>query len=541
MSTPAERRGGTPSFALSALMVCLAAVVPYLSTVDDYFVRDDFGVVQLLASKPATYFPRWFVSPWMDNIWRYVPDEIRPFPAVSYQLTALGGAASPVLHHLFNIALHAANGVLVLAMARVAAGLQAGAALLAALVFVLLPVQAESVAWITGRVDSMPAFFYIACFLVFVRWRPSGSSRLHLGSLALFFVALFTKQTTITMVGTLLMWDLLVGAGLRRVVAPRWLLSYAPFVAMTAGFLALRYALFGHMVREERLTPQVLVEFGRLVERHLAHVVVGDVTAAGVAWAVLAASVVAAAALMWRVEPVERRRIAGVLVYFGPVWWAIGVAPIAVAGYESPRHVYLASAGWAIVVGVLFQLVWAAGRPIWRRAAVAASTAIVAWYAVGLHHAVREWNETAAVSHRAVQDVRAAALASPAGSLLIAGVPTRSWEWAMPFSIRPPFTRLDLTKHVFIVTPWLLHCCRVQWLGDTRRVLQGWRQSGAAGRVLVMRWDEDTGALATIDDREYPPLRALASVLVDLTSRETLDEAIRRLVEELPERRARRP
>ena len=87
-----NRRNFVP---FAALVVCLGAVVPYVSTINNYFVRDDFGVVELLASKPATYFPRWFVSSWMDEIWGHVPDEVRPFPAVSYQLTAIGGAASP--------------------------------------------------------------------------------------------------------------------------------------------------------------------------------------------------------------------------------------------------------------------------------------------------------------------------------------------------------------------------------------------------------------------------------------------------------------
>ena len=98
----------------------------------------------------------------MDEIWGHVPDEVRPFPAVSYQLTALGGAASPFLHHVLNIALHAANGLVVLAIALRVARLSLPAATLAAAIFVLLPVHGESVAWITGRVDSMPALFYMA-------------------------------------------------------------------------------------------------------------------------------------------------------------------------------------------------------------------------------------------------------------------------------------------------------------------------------------------------------------------------------------------
>jgi hypothetical protein len=42
------------------------------------------------------------------------------------------------------------------------------------------------------------------------------------------------------------------------------------------------------------------------------------------------------------------------VLYFGPCWWFLGLIPLVVAGYESTRHVYLASAGWAIVLG----LVW---------------------------------------------------------------------------------------------------------------------------------------------------------------------------------------
>ena len=46
----------------------MAAVIAYVVTIDDYFVRDDFGVVQLLAQKPWSYFPRWFTGSWMDEI-----------------------------------------------------------------------------------------------------------------------------------------------------------------------------------------------------------------------------------------------------------------------------------------------------------------------------------------------------------------------------------------------------------------------------------------------------------------------------------------
>ena len=108
---------------LAVLLVLAAATLPYVPTLDNYFAQDDFGVVGLLASKPAFFFPRWFVVPWMENIWGYTPDELRPFVALTYQVAAQWNAGSPVPQHLVNVGLHAGNALLVLAIAERAAGL----------------------------------------------------------------------------------------------------------------------------------------------------------------------------------------------------------------------------------------------------------------------------------------------------------------------------------------------------------------------------------------------------------------------------------
>jgi hypothetical protein len=122
-------RGATAS----ALLVCFAAILAYARSIDNYFVQDDFGVVWLLGQKPWSYFPRWFVSTWMDDIWGYTPDEIRPFPALTYQIAAALTPGSPVADHGINIVLHAANGVLVLTLAHRVARLTLAAATIAAL------------------------------------------------------------------------------------------------------------------------------------------------------------------------------------------------------------------------------------------------------------------------------------------------------------------------------------------------------------------------------------------------------------------------
>ena len=127
---------------------------------------------------------------------------------------------------------------------------------------------AESVAWITGRVDSMPALFYMPRSS---RMRDGGNRGAttrgrYLGSLALFFAALFTKQNTITMVATLAGLDFVAGAtdeAKRQRVDPEFALPYVPFVVMTTGYMRLRYLLFGQVAREGPLNAEGIVRFRR--------------------------------------------------------------------------------------------------------------------------------------------------------------------------------------------------------------------------------------------------------------------------------------
>ena len=512
---------------LAALLVCVAAVVPYISTLNGYFVRDDFGVVQLLASKPGSYFPRWFVSSWMDRIWGYNPDEIRPFPAASYQLTALGGAASPFLHHALNVLIHAANGLLVMALARIAAGLSLPAATFAGIVFVLLPVNVESVAWITGRVDSMPAFFYLATFLAYVLWRQRASTGWYLGSLVLFFVALFTKQNTITMVGTLAAYDVIVG---RRPLLPpvAFIRPYVPFATMTAAYLYLRYALFGEVAREGTLNARGFQDFQVIVARHIRHAVLGDMNGSEIlVWIALLALVGVFIVVL------RQPRMLRALTYFGPVWWILGIAPILVAGYSSPRHVYLAAVGWAITIGMAFDVMWTArAAPVLlRRGAIAVAALIVAVYSVGLRREVQEYNRSAEVSHRVVRDVRDLALTAKAGTLVIIGAPARSWEWALPFAVQPPFVHTDLRTQLHIISPRTLTCCSAVWFDETRQAIKDWSASGSRDFAVALRWDRDTGALSRATERDGGQLPALVRSLLDMDQPDELDRNLVRILD----------
>jgi hypothetical protein len=505
----------------SALIVLLAAILPYARSIDNYFVQDDFGVVWLLAQKPWSYFPRWFVSTWMDDIWGYTPDEIRPFPAVTYQIAAALSPGSPVADHVMNIGLHAANGVLVLLLAHHVARLPWAAATFAAVVFAVMPMHAETVAWVTGRVDSLPALFYLSSFIAYARWRAGpGDRRLYWVPVAIFFLALFSKQNAITLAPALMLFDLLVE---RRPVSLSWtwVRPYVPFVLLTLGYFALRYELFGEVARESQLTRANMSYFSELVARHARRTVFGHVDIGSVWQWALAASVLT-------VVVVRAPRVATYFV----CWWVIGVAPVLVAAYESPRHVYLASVGWAVLLGLAFNLV-AQGRRGRHMAAIGAAALVLGAYSFQLVLVVQDWERRSFVSARAVADLEREALAAAPGTLVIAGAPVSSWEWAAPFVLKPPFVGEDLGSRITLITPWLIDCCRAQWEGDTRARLREWIARGALKPVVALRWNE-AGQRFRMSSNEEPYLRALLSVLLETDSAVSLDRGIQAVLERVP-------
>jgi hypothetical protein len=224
------------------------------------------------------------------------------------------------------------------------------------------------------------------------------------------------------------------------------------------------------------------------------------------------------------------RRGPGLVLYFGPCWWLLCLAPLVVVGYESTRHVYLAAAGWAILVGLVFHTLWHFRRAAFRYVTLAAGAALLAFYSIGLQAEVSAWSTRSRVSRQAVADLEREALSSPEGTLLIVGAPVRSWEWSLPFAAQPPFTGTDLADRVSLVSPILLDCCRDGWVARTQGTLRTW-----AGRqpapLVVLTWDAHSGALSRLTDRDDAELRRLALELLAAETAEALDRSLLAMLE----------
>jgi hypothetical protein len=128
-----------------------------------------------------------------------------PLPRLTYLATYNFCGTNPFGHHAVNVALHAVNSILVVALAWSLCRNAAGAGI-AGMLFAVHPLQAESVAWMSGRTQLICGALMIGCALAYVRTAGT-SSRWRWLPGALFLLGWLAKPIVVTMPLVLLVLD----------------------------------------------------------------------------------------------------------------------------------------------------------------------------------------------------------------------------------------------------------------------------------------------------------------------------------------------
>ena len=210
-----------------AALLLVSALAAYANAFGGSFQFDDFNVI---VREGAVHS----LGAW----WESMPG-IRPLLKLSYALSWSAGGGT-LAFHAVNVALHAANVLLVWALLRelwrrMGVEQAPAAAFAGALLFALHPAHTEAVTYISGRSVSMMAFFYLASLLAYLRGAPRWASP------ALFLAALATKEVAVTLPVALLLCEAL---DLRRPFHLRVaLVRQAPHWLVLAGGVALMAAL----------------------------------------------------------------------------------------------------------------------------------------------------------------------------------------------------------------------------------------------------------------------------------------------------------
>ena len=128
-----------------------------------------------------------------------------PMPRLSYLATYNFCGTNPFGHHAVNLVLHAVNSILVVALAWTLCRNAVGAGI-AGVLFAVHPLQAESVAWISGRTQLICGGLMIGCALAYVRTAGTRSRWRWLPG-ALFLLGWLAKPIVVTMPVVFLVLD----------------------------------------------------------------------------------------------------------------------------------------------------------------------------------------------------------------------------------------------------------------------------------------------------------------------------------------------
>lgn len=240
----AERPAGGAGAVLAALVVAIAAAAPFLPALGQgYLAWDDAAT---LVDNPRVRGLTPENVAWMFTTFHKGP--YQPLSWLSYGLEHEIHGLDPGLCHLTNVLLHAANAVLVFALARALArarGVPGGEALFAAtaaaLVFGPHPLRVESVAWATERRDVLSGLFLLGATLLHLRSVESGRGRDRAGAAVAFALSLLAKASGLLWPVALLVLDALVprraAAGAKGLLAEK-----IPLFLLAAGAAALAIA-----------------------------------------------------------------------------------------------------------------------------------------------------------------------------------------------------------------------------------------------------------------------------------------------------------
>jgi len=367
----------------------------FVSFDDVSYVKENAVVARgLTAEGVAWAFTTFEMSNWHPLTW------------ISYLLDVeLFGVFAPG-HHLVNLALHAANSVLVFAALRSLTGAALSSALVATL-FAVHPQHVESVAWISERKDVLSVFFGLLAVLGYRRYVDRPGPARYLAVVFPFGLGLLAKPVLVTLPALLLLLDFWPlsrwgGAGPSR---SRVLAEKVPLLALSALSAAATYAA---QAAAAAMTPleglsmasrvgNALTAYARYLGKAVAPVQLGLiypyatslVSPARVAAAVLLLAAISAC--VWRRRGSRPYLLVGWLWFLGALVPMIGLVQVGVQSMAD-RYTYVPH------IGLFAGSVWWAADLLARRGLRGAR---VVWPVAGLvallgtaaHAQVRVWRD----------------------------------------------------------------------------------------------------------------------------------------------------
>lgn len=191
---------------LLVFIVLALTVIAYSNSLNNYFFIDDF--IHLDRSRPSEMnklLTSWeLTSEDMKQSWWVSPDMrvtyFRPMVSLSFYLDRHLWGSNPFGFHISNLLMHLITAILVFVIANKLTS-NFSISFLSMSVFLLHPVHASAVQWISGRTSIIMTLFYIFAFYCYLRYSDCRERKFLWSSLLMLFfsLSLLAKEAAITL------------------------------------------------------------------------------------------------------------------------------------------------------------------------------------------------------------------------------------------------------------------------------------------------------------------------------------------------------
>lgn len=229
-------------------IVAAAAIVVYVNTLPYAYVYDDINEIRgnsrvhRLGSIPSLLTTEFLLAKRGEGFL------YRPVTAATIPPLFVAGGGSPAIFHAANILLHAfVSAMLAVILAALTGRRRLGLA--AGLLFAVLPIHTEAVAWISGRSELLAAAAGMAAWWFHLRARPGGRPWAAAGAMIFLALALGSKESAVA-------WPFLFAAADRLDRGPEGrrprppVRLYAGYAGLLAAWVLARLAVLGQLGRQ---------------------------------------------------------------------------------------------------------------------------------------------------------------------------------------------------------------------------------------------------------------------------------------------------
>jgi protein O-mannosyl-transferase len=230
---------------LIIILLCFAGLLIYFNSLGNNFVYDDLVVVRdnshldNLRNLKSFFSSDYFVISG-ERTYRPVTT------ALAFLDVAIAGR-TPLIFRMTSIAIHLLNGIFIFLILMALTGRRPLSAL-AALFFLLHPIQTEAVDGISFVEDPLSAMFFFAAFMAYLKYRAGKRpAAFYVLSVALYLLAVFSKESAamLPIVIALAEWAFRGEEPAAAALRVRWK-PLAGYAAATAFYLFIRFSVLAN-------------------------------------------------------------------------------------------------------------------------------------------------------------------------------------------------------------------------------------------------------------------------------------------------------